>query len=44
MKMAEEIISAMLSAQDTNPEDLIDDGSGTDSEGLSLTPLDRESE
>ena len=31
MKMAEEIISAMLSAQDTNPEDLIDDGSGTDS-------------
>ena len=31
MKMAEEIISAMLSAQDTNPDDLIDDGSGTDS-------------
>ena len=44
MQMAEEIISAMLSAQDTKPEDLIDDGSGTDSEGLFLTPLDRESE
>ena len=27
MQMAEEIISAMLSAQDTKPEDLIDDGS-----------------
>ena len=32
MQMAEEIISAMLSAQDTKPEDLIDDGSGTDSD------------
>ena len=32
MQMAEEIISVMLSAQDTKPEDLIDDGSGTDSD------------
>ena len=32
MQMAEEIISAILSAQDTKPEDLIDYGSGTDSD------------